>query len=419
MQMLSDTKRKLDEILHQTGEYFKIDMSYLVKGGAWVTAGQVISSVAAFILSIFYANFLLPETYGVYRYVMSILAVLTVSSLSGMPGAVTQSVARDFEGSVTTALRVRIKWGIFGALAAFGIALYYFSNANTELGISFLIVAGFIPFMDSLNIYDALLIGRKKFDRSSQYQIINQLIATCMAAAAIYFTRNLYVILFAYVFSWTMLRAISYLRVIRIYKPNTNFDPSTIRFGKDLSFINILGTVADYLDKILIFHFIGVVPLAVYTIATAPVEQIKSLLSRNITKLALPKYAEKSTEEVKAHVYKWILRISLGLVVITAMYAFAVPFLFDIFFRAYSGAIVYSQLFSLTIISTLVFLPLTALNAKVARKQLYSYEIISSIVQIGLLAALVSSTGLLGIILARILSSLFNVVLATLLLRKI
>ena len=76
------------------------------------------------------------------------------------------------------------------------------------------------------------------------------------------------------------------------FPPNQNHDPETISYGKHLSFTGIIGTVATYLDRLLIFHYLGAVEVAIYSIAIAPPEQIKNLF-KNIPTLAMPKLAQK------------------------------------------------------------------------------------------------------------------------------
>ncbi len=61
-------RAKICNFLRWSEKYIKTDMIYLVKGGFWLTLGQIISSVSSLLLVIAFANLLPKETYGIYKY---------------------------------------------------------------------------------------------------------------------------------------------------------------------------------------------------------------------------------------------------------------------------------------------------------------------------------------------------------------
>jgi O-antigen/teichoic acid export membrane protein len=189
--------------LRWSEKYFKTDMVYLARGGFWLTLGQTISSLSSFLLVVAFANLLPKETYGTYKYVLSIAGILAISTLSGMSTAIIQAVARGYEGSLVPALKTKIRWGLLGGLAGLILAGYYFYQGNITLTVSFLISAVFLPFMDSFGIYDAFLQGRKLFDISAKYGIISQIIAVIILITTLFFTKNLFFILFVYFLDFT------------------------------------------------------------------------------------------------------------------------------------------------------------------------------------------------------------------------
>src|SRR3989338_1976898 len=136
---------RLYRFLRWSERYTKTDMVYLASGGFWLTLGQIISSAATFGLAIAFANLLPKETYGTYKFILSIAGILSVLTLPGMMTALTQAVARGFEGSVIPALKLRVRWGMLAGLGNLVVATYYYFNGNTKLTISFLIVAAFLP----------------------------------------------------------------------------------------------------------------------------------------------------------------------------------------------------------------------------------------------------------------------------------
>ena len=135
--MTSNIKLRFYKLLRLSEKYTKTDMVYLTKGTFWLTLGQIISSASSFILAIAFANLLPKETYGVYKYILSIVSILNISTLSGINTAITQAVARKYEGSVIPAIKMKIYWGLFGSLASLILAGYYYFQGNITLTISF------------------------------------------------------------------------------------------------------------------------------------------------------------------------------------------------------------------------------------------------------------------------------------------
>jgi len=399
--MISKIKKKAKEILLWSQKYTKTDMVYLARGGFWLTLGQGISSISSFLLAIAFANLLPKETYGTYKYILSIASILAIPTLSGMGTAVTQAVARGYEGSLIPALKTKIRWGLLGGLASLILAGYYFYQGNTTLTISFLISAVFLPFMDSFGIYDSLLQGRKLFDISTKYFIISQIIAIASLIAVLFFTKNLFLLLFTYFTSWTLMRFIFFETTLKKFPPNPNQDPQTISYGKHLSLMGIIGTIASYLDRLLIFHYLGAAEVAIYSIAIAPPEQIKGFLGLLDT-LVFPKFSEKKINEIKSGIRdKFIKLVFLGVLIIGG-YILIAPFLYKIFFPKYSESVFYSQLFALSMLNLPFFLFGATLKAKAKIKEQYIANFIMPFLQIGLMTFFIIWQGILGLIIARI-----------------
>ena len=248
--MINKLENKIYKLLRKSEKYTKTDMVYLAKGGFWLTLNQVISSASAFLLVLAFANLLPKETYGEYKYILSILGILSIPTLGGMGTAVVQAVARGYEGSLSSALKVKIRWGLLSSLASLSLAGYYWFNGNTTLTFSFLIASIFLPFFDTLSIYNALLQGKKLFKIASKFGIISKIIATITMIIAILFSKNIFIILTTYLASYTLLRLIFLNITFKKHIKNNNEDSSTISYGKHLSLIGVISTIAAQIDKV-------------------------------------------------------------------------------------------------------------------------------------------------------------------------
>lgn len=418
---MRNLRNKAYRLLRKSELLFKTDMVYLAKGGFWLAAGQTVSSISVFILAIVFANLLPRDIYGTYKYVLSLAGILTVLTLRGMNTAVLHAVARGFEGVFFKALKTRIKWGSLAALASVPISAYYYTNGNNTLALSFLIIAGFLPFMDSFELYHALLRGKKQFNLSSIYGSLSQIGSVLALITSVLFTQNLFIILFVYFASWTFLRFVFLVVTIKKTQINKNYDPHTIKYGRHSSFINILDTLVSSIDGLLIFHYLGAVNLAIYSFAIAPVSQIKGLAG-NIPTLAMPKLSVRSSKEINELLKKRIALLFAMGIGISFLYILAAPYIFRVFFPKYLDAVFFSQLFSLVIA---LYLPQTIFGAAITSKltlippkMLYLWNLPGIIFIIFTLIFIVK-LGIIGVILGRLLSLLAGFIISLIVWKKV
>lgn len=345
---MNDLKHRAAKLLRSTERYTKTDMVYLTKNGSWLTLGQFAASGGALILSILFANLLTKDTYGTYKYVLALVSLLSITTLAGINTSLVQGVARGSEGSFLKSLRVKMVWGMLGLGAAVIAAGYYFLAENATLAWALLLSAPFVPLMDPLSLHNTYLQGKKLFRQSIVYYTISQVIATLAVAAAVFSTRDLYVILAAYFLSWTLARYFFHRRTLKHFPPNDIHDESVILYGKHLTFVGVLTNVAAYVDDLFIFHFLGAAPVAVYNLAAAPIEQVRAL-SKNLPTLAVPSLTQRSIPEINVLLYRrlaYLFLLGLGMAL---LYAAAAPYLFTWIFPKYHDAILISQLFAGTL----------------------------------------------------------------------
>ncbi len=410
-------KNKIYKLLRWSEKYTKTDMVYLASGGLWLTVGQIMSSLSSLLLAIAFANLLPRETYGVYKYVLSIVSILSIPTLSGMNTAVTQAVARGYDGSFLPALKTRIKWGVLGGVLSVGLAGYYFINGNTDLTISFLIASVFLPILDPLSSYSSILHGKKMFKQYSRYFILTKVFSVSILITTIFLTNKLFIILLAYFISWTLIHFIFLKITLRKISLNNKKDEKTIKYGKHLSFINLLGAISGQLDKILVFHFMGAVDLAIYSFAIIPIEQAKGVL-KNVQSLAFPKFAQNTITEIKKTILPKIVKFSIIIFIITIFYVLMADILYKIFFPNYMDSAYYSKIFSISLVTIPLLIITSIFRAQKMTKTIYQFNIITSIFNIIIIFLSIYFYGIIGLIIARVMARFFNLFLSIFLLQK-
>ncbi|MBI5913478.1 oligosaccharide flippase family protein [Candidatus Azambacteria bacterium] len=415
---LERTKQRLHDILRKTEKYTKTDMVYLAKGGTWLTLGHIVAVISSFLLTIAFANLLPKEAYGTYKYILSIAGMIMALSLTGFKTAVVQSVARGFEGVLKAAFKTNLRWSMGMPAVSLAGAIYYFLNDNTTLAVSLLIIGFFSPLLSSSGLYSMFLTGKKEFKTTAIYEAFNNIIPALSLFIALLITQKPVALVFVYFFSTTAVSLALYFYTLWKYKPTDITDPSSISYGKHLSAMNILGTIVVYVDRVLVFHYLGAAQLAIYAFATVMPEQIKALLSKNIAALALPKFSEKSMTEIKANISGRMIKAGLAIATMTALYIIAAPYIFKIFFPQYFESVFYSQIFSISLMAALYVVPINILQSQNMTQALYRFNTAAPIVQIILLFFLTSSYGLAGAITAQITAKFFNLCLSLVLLAR-
>lgn len=383
--------------------YFQTDLSYIAKGGFWLVLAQSIGVVSGLISLYFFTQILSKEIFGTYKYILSFISIISILTLPGMNGALTQAMARGFDGGLDKSLFLKLRWSLLSILACILVSGYYFYNDNMVLAGSFFIMALFLPFMNVFYLYRAVLSGKSLFKEASIAESVTRGLSLVVMVGTLFFSQNILVLIFVYFAHYTFIRLAFYLWTKYTVELNNNYDPKTISFGKHLSLMSIIGTVASQFDKILVFHYVGAAGLAIYVVAMSPVDQIRGMVG-HLETLAFPKFARQSDIDLKKYLPAKIFRLEMIILPIILVYILAAPFIFRLFFPEYVDGVIYSQLMALVLFFSPRSLITAALGAKMKTKELYFVRIAGPLVKIALLFVFVSSFGLLGAVISVVLA---------------
>lgn len=408
---MRNIRKKIHSILRKMEKHTKTDMIYLASGAFWTFIGNGLSSLSSLFLLFIFGNYISQSDYGTYQYILSVTGILGIPTLAGINTSITQATARGNEGVLKTGLAMRIRWGVLGAVASIMLAGYHFLNGNETLSTAFLITTIFLPLMDSFDVYGSFLEGKKLFKKSSLYSAVLNIIRTCALVVIILLTQNLFLIIFTFYISTTLLRAGFYYIVVKQFKPNSRIDTQSVSYGKHLSLMNILGNIASQFDKIILFHYLGAIHVAIYSFAAAPIARISGAITP-ITSFAFPKFTQTDPLTLKKTLPKKLLFLFLILSFITIIYIISAPFLFKLFLPNYSESILYSQVLAIS----LLFIPqkflATTLTAHGQKKALYVITTVHPILKIVLLIILLPLIGIWGVVIATLAPLAVNGILA-------
>ena len=182
---------------------------------------------------------------------------------------------------------------------------------------------------------------------------------------------------------------------------HTEFRTEDISYGKHLSVIGAMNLFSIQLDNILIYHLLGPTSLALFSFATMIPERIRTFFGF-ISSLALPKIAERDQSNTQINLKQKIVQLIIVGLSISLVYIIFVPPLFHWLFPQYNDAILYSQIFSLSLIAIALNISNTALIAQRKQTELYYINTITPIGKIILTILGVWYLGILGAVISRI-----------------
>lgn len=397
----------IERLLLRLTKITRVDSRFILHGGFWMLIDQITTTVTSLASALIFAYILSKDNYGTYKYILSIVSIITITTLPGLNGPTAHAVAEGNEGSFKLSLFTKIKWGFLGAAILLGVAAYYyFAKHNIYIASSCAVAAIFLPFMDSLNLYASYLQAKNHYKESVIYYIISQLTATACVISAAWFTKNAVVIIFAYFFSWTLMRFYFLHLTMKKFPPNTIVSEKTIKYGFHLNAINAVGQIAGYLDSLLLFNYVGPVAVAIYSVCTSPTEQIKSLI-KDIPQLTMPKLVKKSAREINQKIpYQIFLFICIGIVISVGL-VLILPYIFPIVFPKYASNVFYAQLYAPTLaLRTPMAIFSSILQAKLThlKKSWLAFNAIPNVILIITLLIFTPLYGIVGIIACRYLN---------------
>lgn len=407
---MKNTKDTIYKALRKSEAYTKTDMIVLAKESSWLSVGKAIGMLSALLLTYVLANFLPQSVYGQYKFVLSIFGIITAFSLTGLSTSLTQAVSKGFDGTFFESIKVHLKWSTLMTLMSLIIAIYYFLNDNHLLGISMILIALAAPIMQTYTMYSPYLQGKRNFRDDSWYSFWYSLIPAIALIAVTLISNSFIAIISTYFISYSLVTWFINNKVSKSIDKNLPIDHAAISYGKHLSLMNILGGISTHIDKILIFHYLGAIELAIYTIALAIPQQLRTF-DRLISSLSATRLPSLSIEQIKKVLPRKSFFIFLASLFVTVTYILIAPLFFKIVFPNYLDAIFYSQIYVLIMLFSPVILLKQTLTAHTRKKELYIMQTAMPIIKIVGLFILLPPFGIMGAIGAIFLSETTRLVM--------
>lgn len=309
------------------------------------------NTTAALAIYVFFARFSSPEVFGQYQLIISIISIIYIFSVPGLNTSLLRSVSRGYDGDYRDAVRKSFLGSLLGVPALLLVGAYYYIFQNHALGFSLMIASIFFPFFYAPNTWEWFLQGKSRFDILALYSSVQSLVNAATTILIIVLSgNNLVFITAAYLISYTFFNGVYYLKSLK-YVSNRKKDNDFFNYGWFLTKINILSTIANNVDKILVGIFLGPADLAIYSVISLIAVRFRDTL-KSLVALMFPKMANLKIN------FKEFLKIqrkniSLSLLfflVIATVYYFTIPYVNRLMFtNEYAQYSYFSQIFSVNV----------------------------------------------------------------------
>ena len=403
MNAMESLQRALHGWLRWSERYTKTDMVYLTTGGFWLAVGQGAQMVLGFASAVVFANYLPPELYGNFRYILSVTAIIAAFSLSGISTAISGAVSRGNDGLFPEGFRAILAWSWVMVLVGAVGGVYYLLQGNTLLGVAMFMAGAANPLIVASSVYDSFFEGRKIFRERILYSIVRNAVPMIAVMVAVLSTDNLIIILAVYFLFNAVVAYGMYWRTLKQYARNSLSEPGALRYGIHISAINFIGTIAQNIDRVLLFQMLGGTPLAVFSFAQSPLTYMQTGFQM-LKALMFPKFANQKVSEIHSSAGRKVVQLAAASVSLTVLYIVIAPFFFKTFFPLYVSAIPYSRVLALITLSSPTIVFAQTLLAHKRQNELYSIRVVTLTTKIGLLFLLIPLFALWGAVAAALAS---------------
>ena len=174
--LFTRSKKNIEQLLRKWERHTRTDNIYLVKNASLMVLTQIISILNGFVLYILISRYLSKESYGQYKYLLSLFSLFGLTTFTGMKTAVARDIANNNDGALQAGFRRKLFGGFIGSILALIAAGYYQLNGRTDLSIALVLLGIFGPWLYAANVYTAIFIGKKRFDLYTKTNITTGII---------------------------------------------------------------------------------------------------------------------------------------------------------------------------------------------------------------------------------------------------
>lgn len=316
----------------------------IARGFSSILALRVVEKLTGFVVTIFLFRMLEKEQVAEYGFIQTVVAICSVFGIQEFQNTISQSVARGHPGTYRQAVPLAFKWSLAGAAIVAGFGAWYFWFGKIQLGFGLLIAAALFPAFQALSQWKGVYLGEKNFTRFTVAEASNAIVKAVLIVAVLFaFPGSMLapVLVFFAVPAAQNLRQT--LMCHRRIPAHAAVEEGAIVYGLRANRYSAIGTVADNLDRILIFTLLSPPLLAIFMAAEKFAELLQSV-AQDLGAVLAPKFS--TIERYTRRLDDTLKLVSLAMGIFIILFAiFALPSFFVLVFGpGYRESVLYAQL---------------------------------------------------------------------------
>ena len=370
---------------------------------------QAVLSLGAVAVVVVLSNLLSTEVFGKTRFLASVLAIAAFFSLPGLGPVILSRMSTYSQDEFKHSLLTQLRWGAGASIGAFFFGIIFYLQHDYDLAWGFFLSGMLAPLANLYLIPGLALAGLKRFKEKFWYDTV---VLGAIIAGATFGAWHVGTVAgtMIWYFSFQSIATLILLWLVmrRLPKEVSGSEVSGLDtvYGKQLTLFQLPFTLLPALEKALVFFLLGPIALAVYVVITLPIEHARGAFRSFLQFSALPHLTrdDERSQQLRNWFYISIL-VSVGIVLAVCLFAYALlPILFSDYLEA-QPLIYLSSLAALFLPAQVYVL---GFIAKRSVNRLFSYATASFVSDVLFLVFLTTLFGLLGAVLAKVLTSLMS-----------
>jgi O-antigen/teichoic acid export membrane protein len=294
-----------------------------------------------------------PDDYGILVYVLAVMSISTITTITGFNKTIGGYVAKGFHGTVKQTLKISLKTGLLGVVILAGFSYYYSLDITKEIEFILFFIAAlfFIPYTVFAR-YSSILAGLEKF---KQLMYLNILLKISVFLVLFFV---LVVIDRGILFYWGGQIIITSILLYIFYRFSVrqlNNDRVDNGFLKHSCIISLVGVSAQVIApgiQLIINDTFGMTTLAVYAVANRIPTQLMAIVKPLLHPVSI-RLAKKSSIDYYNALLKCLpLTLLMGGGLYLVMFLVVDNFGYLVIGENYKDAIYYTKFLGLIMVLT-------------------------------------------------------------------
>ncbi|HRK98357.1 MAG TPA: oligosaccharide flippase family protein [Alphaproteobacteria bacterium] len=314
----------------------------LIKNFLMVFALRGVQKIAAIIMIYFLVRGLSQEQFAFYSLVLTAMGLLSVFTLPELTTTITQSVARGFNGTYRKVMPLSFLTSWLGSFCLIGGSLWYYLNEANNNASALLIAAICFPFSMGLEQWKGLKKGLEDFKAIAWFSGQIYAIQSALITGSILLFPGNYVLPILFFCSTGMVRnIIQTIRALHFVKPDDKSEEGSMKYGIKATIYSFANTLANQLDKLLLYFFISPIDMALLVVAEKIPELIKNLI-QDVANVMMPRFAKHKEYTKKTDKQLKILSGFFAIGIVVFAFLFLPLFFESLFSSSYTDALPYA-----------------------------------------------------------------------------